>query len=417
MASSGSPAPAAPAAAGASSEVVALTSLLTALTPVGALERGEPLVLDGSQGEGGGQVLRTSLSLSAITGQPIRLVRIRGRRSKPGLQQQHLTCVRAAAQVCGAVVTGAVVGSSEISFTPGPGGLQHGAMTFDIGTAGSTTLVLQTVLPALLRAGGPSEVTIIGGTHNPMAPPFDFLANAFVPLLRRLGASVELECPRYGFYPAGGGRIVARIQPLPASPSPLALLERGAPGPVSALAIVANLKPDIAKREADVVRASLRLAPGAATTLCTKAADGPGNAVIITLPFEHVTEVVSALGERGVKAEDVAGNAVADALTYLVSGAPVGEHLADQLLLPLALAAGGTFITDARPRSEHFATNAAALHAFTTEPCVTWLEREVAAAGSAGGESHGAAAGGAGTTKQWVVTVAPARLRVAAGKH
>lgn len=287
------------------------------------------------------------------------------------LQRQHLVCVEAAAQVSGAVVTGAAVGSSEITFAPDGAGIRAGSYTFDIGSAGSTTLVLQTVLPMLLHAKGHSDVSITGGTHNPMAPPSDFLIETFLPVLQRMGARVSMECPRYGFYPAGGGKITAHIEPLAAA-AHVQILERGEARQPRASAIVANLKPDIARRELDVIRAALKLPSDACRTVVAKDVAGAGNAVVVVLPFVHISETVVSVGERGVRAEDVAGGVADEVAHYLSTPAPVGEHLADQLLLPLAIGAGGSFVMSGNPRSQHFITNAALLHAFTAGSCVRW---------------------------------------------
>src|SRR6185295_18962730 len=158
------------------------------------------LKLDGSVGEGGGQILRTALALSALTGQPFQIDRIRAQRRKPGLMRQHLTAVRAAAEVCQATVAGDSLGSMALSFVPGA--VKAGSYSFAVGTAGSATLVLQTVLPPLLVAAGPSTLTIEGGTHNPLAPPFDFLERSFLPLVARMGPQFEARLERWGFYPA-----------------------------------------------------------------------------------------------------------------------------------------------------------------------------------------------------------------------
>src|SRR5512141_1809539 len=182
------------------------------------------ITIDGSKGEGGGQILRTSLALSLVTGQPFRMERVRARRQKPGLLKQHLTAVEAAKTVGCAEVEGAALSSQTFEFRAGP--VTPGNYRFAVGTAGSATLVLQTVLPALLAASGHSTLTLEGGTHNPMAPPFDFLAKCFIPLVHRMGPSVELDLQRHGFYPAGGGRFHARIEPVKKL-SRLELLERG----------------------------------------------------------------------------------------------------------------------------------------------------------------------------------------------
>ncbi|MEM9898093.1 MAG: RNA 3'-terminal phosphate cyclase, partial [Pseudomonadota bacterium] len=170
------------------------------------------IVIDGSLGEGGGQILRSALSLSACTGQPFRIKNIRANRARPGLMRQHLTCVRAAEAVCHGKSTNASVGSTEITFSPGE--IASGSFDFNIGTAGSTSLVFQTILPILLAGDQLSHVVFGGGTHNPDCPPFEFIDEVFAPMLSRIGARIELNLERRGFYPAGGGRWYAQISPL-----------------------------------------------------------------------------------------------------------------------------------------------------------------------------------------------------------
>jgi RNA 3'-terminal phosphate cyclase (ATP) len=298
--------------------------------------------IDGSRGEGGGQVLRTALSLSLCTGQPFRMHGIRARRSKPGLMRQHLTAVNAAAQLASAQVEGAALGSQQLSFRPQA--VRAGDWTFDVGTAGSTTLVLQTLLPPLLTAKQSSTLTLRGGTHNPLAPPFEFLSLAFLPLLARMGAQVTATLERCGFFPAGGGEIRARIEPA-GRLAPLTLEARGAPLSMRAEAIVCRLPAHIAQRELDVVRSALHLPDPALHVVADRPAAGPGNVLLIVQAYEQVTEVCAGFGERGVRAEQVAQRAVDEALRFSRSAAAVGEHLADQLLLPVALAGAGSFIT------------------------------------------------------------------------
>jgi RNA 3'-terminal phosphate cyclase (ATP) len=317
------------------------------------------LELDGSQGEGGGQILRTALSLSLCTGRPFRMVNIRAGRKTPGLMRQHLTAVQAAAEIGGAKVEGDRVGSQTLRFVPGP--IRGGEYRFSIGTAGSCTLVFQTVLPALLRADAPSRVVLRGGTHNPFAPPFHFLERAFLPLLRRMGAEVALELARFGFYPAGGGEFTATIGPVPKL-SPLVLSERGERLESWAESYIAALPVHIARRELDV--AGKRLGWGEDRLRLRGLANdqGPGNALLITLRHEHVTEVFTGFGEKGVTAETVAERTVDQARRYLASGAAVGPFLADQLLLPLALAGGGVFTASALSR--HTLSNAEVIRQF-----------------------------------------------------
>jgi RNA 3'-terminal phosphate cyclase (ATP) len=300
------------------------------------------LIIDGSTGEGGGQILRSSLALSLVTGTPVKVHSIRARRARPGLMRQHLTAVRAAAEVGQAEVSGGELGSREIVFRP-QGKAQPGTYTFNVGSAGSTTLVLQTVLPALIAASGPSQLTLEGGTHNPMAPPFDFLEKAFLPLLARLGPRVTARLVTPGFYPAGGGRILVSVEPAPLGR--LDLVERGAIQSRRALAAVAHLPVAIARRELDAAREVLGWEEACFQIATLKASPGPGNVVTLVVTCEHVTEVFTGFGQKGVRAEVVAGRAAQEAKAWLDAGVPVGEHLADQLLLPMALAGGGSFRT------------------------------------------------------------------------
>lgn len=306
--------------------------------------------IDGSRGEGGGQILRTSLALSMITGTPIRIDNIRARRSRPGLMRQHLTAVQAAARISHARVEGAAVGSQQIVFTPGA--VKPGDYDFAIGTAGSTTLILQTILPALILASGPSRLTFEGGTHNPMAPPFEFLDRAFLPLLRRMGATVEATLERAGFYPAGGGRLSVKVNPASGLQG-LDLLERGEIRNRRGTVLLANLPGHIADREVQKLLQLTSWDPAAIEIRRVDSA-GPGNVVLLELESDFITEVFTAVGEVGVAAETIAERAVKEMRSYLVAGVPVGEHLADQLLLPLALAGSGAYRT--LPLSLHATT-------------------------------------------------------------
>lgn len=316
--------------------------------------------IDGARGEGGGQILRTSLALACLTGQPVQVDRVRAGRRKPGLLRQHLACVRAAAAVAAATVEGGALGSDRVVFRPGR--LSGGAHRFAVGSAGSAGLVLQTVLLPLLAADGPSEVVFEGGTHNPASPPADFLLHAFVPLLQRMGADVDLILERTGFFPAGGGRyrLTARPGPL----TPLSLLERGDVR-WSLVGRVANLPRHIAHRE--VVEASRRLGlDPTAQQVEVLEGDGPGNSVHAYAHTEGLTEVFTAFGRNGVRAEAV-GRQLGDAArAWWASGAAVGPHLADQLLMPLALAGGGAFRTTAL--TPHTTTQIETLQAFLGTP-------------------------------------------------
>jgi RNA 3'-terminal phosphate cyclase (ATP) len=316
------------------------------------------LTIDGSIGEGGGQILRTALSLSLATRQPFRIENIRARRKKPGLQAQHLAAVRAAATISQAEIEGAGIGSLTLVFHPGP--VTPGEHAFAVGTAGSATLVLQTVLPALVTASGPSALVLEGGTHNPMAPPFEFLAKTFLPLLQRMGSIVRIKLDRHGFYPAGGGKMRVAIAPV-AKLARLDLTERGRVLKCRATAVVANLPCHIAERELKVLKRELDLDVRDLRVEEVKA-HGPGNVVFVEVDCGQVTEVFCGFGELGVRAEVVAGRLAKDVRRYLDTEAPVGEHLADQLLLPLALAGGGSFVT--LPLSLHATTNVAVLKLF-----------------------------------------------------
>lgn len=300
------------------------------------------LTIDGSVGEGGGQILRTTLGLSLVSGEPVRIHDIRKRRARPGLMRQHLAAVRAAAEIGHAELTGAEIGSREVVFRP-RGPVAPGSYRFDVGSAGSTTLVLQTVLPALITAPGPSEIVIVGGTHNPMAPPFDFLDRAFLPLLARMGPRVSASLEAPGFYPAGGGRLRVAIEP--AKLARLDLPERGAVVDRSAVAAVANLPVAIALREIEAAREVLGWSRDEMRVTRLSGSPGPGNVLTIAVACEHVTEIFTGFGEKGVSAETVATRAATEARAWIDAGVPVGEHLADQLLLPMAMGAGGSFRT------------------------------------------------------------------------
>jgi RNA 3'-terminal phosphate cyclase (ATP) len=310
------------------------------------------LTIDGSFGEGGGQIIRSSLALSLITCKPFRIYNVRARRAKPGLQRQHLTAVNAAAEIGRAQVEGAAVNSQAFTFIPGE--VVPGEYVFDIGTAGSTTLVLQAVLPPLMLASAPSLIKLEGGTHNVHAPPFEFLEKTFLPLINRIGPQVQIELERYGFYPPGGGKFNVYIEPA-AALRRLDLTERAEILSRRARALVVNLPPSIGERELTVVKERLNWSDDELIVETSDNAYSPGNVLTIELESRHLTEVITGMGERGVRAEAVAERAAAEAQKYLSLSAPVGEHLADQLLIPLALAGGGSYRTG--PLSLHTTTN------------------------------------------------------------
>ena len=317
------------------------------------------LTLDGSHGEGGGQVVRSSLALSAATGTPFRIANIRAGRNKPGILRQHLTALRAAAAVTGADVTGDELGSSEFTFVPGP--IRAGDYAFGVGSAGSTMLVLQTVLTSLLLADGPSTIQLKGGTHNPSAPTFDFIARSFLPQIAALGGRVESKLVRPGYFPAGGGEVVFQIEPAN-KPGELLLLERGAKLEHSGRVDVSNLPTRIAEEERTGAIRKIGWLPEQVECRQIKGSSGPGNVVSLTLRYENVTEIVTAFGIKGVRAKSVGARAGGLARDYMKLTAPVGRHLADQLLLPLALLGGGSM--RATELSRHTRTNADVLSWF-----------------------------------------------------
>jgi len=300
------------------------------------------ITIDGSIGEGGGQVLRTALALSIATGRPFRVENIRSKRPKPGLLRQHLTAVQAATAVGDAQVEGDAIGSTTLTFEPRA--IRSGSYRFAVGTAGSATLVMQTVLPPLLLASGESTLVLEGGTHNPWAPPFNFLQRAFLPLVNRLGPTVETTLKRPGFYPAGGGSFAVTVRPAKALGG-LELMNRGDVIARRVTAMVANLPRHIGEREVRVALGGLNWAPECGSVVNVDDAAGPGNLVLIELQSEHVIEIATGFGEVGVAAEAVAGQAVKDMRRYIATAAPVGIHLADQLLTVLALSDGGVFRT------------------------------------------------------------------------
>jgi RNA 3'-terminal phosphate cyclase (ATP) len=298
-----------------------------------------PIELDGSRGEGGGQILRSALALSVVTRRPFTIERIRAGRAKPGLRLQHLACVRAAAQLSGATVRGDEVGSQRLQFSPGPSLREE--LEIDIGSAGSAALVMQTLLPPALLAPHPIRATISGGTHNPMAPSLDFLIEVFAPILRSMGAQLDLSLSRHGFAPSGGG--VAVMATRPAALRELVLTELGEVVARKATAVVARLPTHVAERELAAVRAQLGWGHAECEIREVPAA-GPGNALLLYAERAGGgRELVTGLGERGTRAELVASRACGELSSWLAAEVPVGEHLADQLLLPMALGGGGRF--------------------------------------------------------------------------
>lgn len=330
------------------------------------------LTVDGSHGEGGGQILRTSVTLAAITQTPVRMVNIRVRRRRPGLAAQHLTAVRAAASLCRAHLEGDQEGSLTLDFSP-QCPVRAGEYEFDVaaarkgGSAGSTTLVLQCVLPALALAAGTSTIALRGGTHVPGSPPADWLRDVWLPALASCGLQASLEIVRTGWYPVGKGELRVQVRGRERGrgrmygEAPWAPLVRRDPGPlrqVSGRAIAASLPAHICQRMAD--RAAARLhKEGVATRIEPVRLDAacPGAGIFLTAEYEHARAGFNALGAPGRPAENVADAAVEALLDHRATGAAVDLHLADQLVVPLSLAQGTSEYTVERV-TRHLLTNA-----------------------------------------------------------
>jgi RNA 3'-terminal phosphate cyclase (ATP) len=343
--------------------------------------------IDGSRGEGGGQILRTSLALAMITGRPLRMRRIRAGRARPGLRRQHLACVEAAAQLCHGEVRGATLGSQDLELVPHA--ITGGELAIDIGTAGSTTLVVQTILVPAIAAGLPLCAVIRGGTHNPLAPPFEFLDRVYLPHLRAMGADVALALDRHGFASGGRrgprgdrdgaadprgpgdgahGQLTVTVGASTGAGTALRPIEVVEAGPVTArraTVVVARLPTHVADRELAIVQQRLGFAPGECEVREVREG-GPANVLLLEVERAQGRELVSSLGEQGLRAELVAQRACDELVAFLAAAVPVGEHLADQLVLPLAVAGGGRF--RAAPLSLHATTNLETIRCFLEVP-------------------------------------------------
>jgi RNA 3'-terminal phosphate cyclase (ATP) len=321
----------------------------------------EFIELDGSAGEGGGQILRTALALALITGRAFHLRNVRAGRSKPGLQPQHLTSVRAAASVGNAALRGASLNSSDLVFEPGT--VCPGAYRFDVRTAGATGLVLHTVyLPLALRGGEPSSLTLIGGTHVRTSPSFHFLDITWRRYMELCGLPVKLRLVRPGFYPRGGGVVEAFIQPVD-RPRAVKWFERGPEG-VTGFSAVAGLPSAIARRQAR--RATYRLEQAGIEALISEEEweGGPGTVLALEVSGGPAPALFVAIGERGKPAERVADEAAEEAIAFLrAAPAPVDVHSADQVVLPLALADGSSEYRVAMI-TRHLTTNVATIRRF-----------------------------------------------------
>lgn len=323
------------------------------------------MVIDGSHGEGGGQVLRSSLSLSALLGEPIRIENIRVKRPNPGLQAQHLTGVRALARVCRAKLDGAELGSPTLTFTPGSSP-RSGEYSWDVaearegGSAGATSLVFQALLTPLLLAEGSSRLFLRGGTHVAWSPPFHYLKMVYLPTLSQMGYQAEVDIEQWGWYPIGGGLMTALITGMshPASGiSGLNLTDRGELKRLYGISALSNLPRHVAdrqKRRADKVLRREGFDPE--IEIIDAPSRGRGSALFLLAEFEHVRAGFTSLGRKGKPAEKVAEEACTGFLRYYESGAALDQHLADQLILPLALAEGSSSFTTCRI-TQHLLTN------------------------------------------------------------
>lgn len=337
----------------------------------------EFIAIDGSLGEGGGQIVRVSLALAAVTGRPLNIKNIRARRAKPGLAAQHLTAVRAIAAICGAEIAGDSIGSMELRFVPGRAPAA-GSYLFDVGdariggSAGATALIAQAILLPLALADGRSEAVLRGGTHVPWSPPFDYLRDVWLFVLARMGIEASLELAQFGFYPAGRGELRLAIAGIAPSISggarralrPLTATERGPIRRVFGRAIAANLPSHIAQRMSDRARAQLTGAgiENAITPLRVSAAC-PGAGLFLTLECGAIRAGFSELGKPGKPAEAVTDDAVAEVLAYRNAGAALDRHLADQVVLPAALASGVSDFTVEKV-TRHLTTCAAVVEQF-----------------------------------------------------
>lgn len=313
----------------------------------------EAVLIDGSRGEGGGQILRTSLALACVTGKRLHIENIRAARRNPGLAKQHLSCARAACHISGGRCKGDTLGSKVLDFEPGP--VRSGDYHFDIGSAGSASLVIQTVLPALFLADKPSRVTVTGGTHNPMAPPYDFLAETFLPAISTAGFRGDCKLVKHGFFPAGGGKMTFSVKPRAEQRSQTIELCKGEEEfEIRARIYTARLPVQIARRQENLLlKTDLDIEE--LEHIEAKDSNGPGNCVMIRICGQNRTTVFTAFGERGKPSEKVVGEVVNFARDFLAGGAAVDRFLADQLLIYMAVSQAGTYTTN--ELSKHLATN------------------------------------------------------------
>lgn len=298
------------------------------------------LEIDGSYGEGGGQLLRSSVALSCLTGKAIRIFNIRGKRPNPGLQPQHMTALKAAAEVSGAKVQGLSVGSKEVYFEPK--GIKGGKYYFDIKTAGSVTLVMQTLLPILSFADQPSEVTIIGGTDVPWSPTIDYFKYVALEAFRRLGIDATVELLRRGHYPRGGGKVVLRVRPV-GEILPIVAVKRGRILSVRGVSHCTNLPAHVASRQASSALKILREGGIEDVRVAEERSEGegPGSGIALWAWVEGgPNQGADAIGAREKRAEEVGREAAGKLLAELNTGMAVDRHLGDMLVIYMAVAKG-----------------------------------------------------------------------------
>jgi RNA 3'-terminal phosphate cyclase (ATP) len=332
--------------------------------------------IDGSEGEGGGQILRTALALSVITGQPFHLRHIRAKRSKPGLMRQHLTCVQAASAVggesCSAVNDKGLpsaLNDQTLLFTPNvnpSAAIKAGNYEFQIGSAGSCALVFQTVLWPLLMAQGSSKLTLRGGTHNSMAPSFTFLDLLKTHFSGTAPSYFDIDIRRHGFYPAGGGEVVVNVSPPKDGFGAIDLMQRGALVQQYAVCLHAGIERTTVERQIADLSSKLGWASAQIQNRALRSNEGPGNVLMAVMQYEQCTHVMTSFSERNRRTQEVTAQIVEEIAAYQNSAAPVGEHLADQLMIPMALSAwqGKPSQIWATEISEHTRTNADIIERF-----------------------------------------------------
>ncbi len=320
------------------------------------------VVIDGAHGEGGGQILRTALTLAVLTGRPTRIENVRARRGRPGLRPQHVTGVRAVAAICDAELHGDELGSQTVTLLPG-GTIQPDEYVFDVaeaaegGSAGSVGLILQTILLPLAMADGDSRVELHGGTHVAWAPSVSYLQHVFLPTLARMGIDADVALEQWGFYPVGGGSIQVRIEGRPRSLHPVMLTDRGALNRIWGIAAVTNLPSHIPQRMANRARNVLaERGLGAKVEPRRLRGAGPGAGIFLFAGYEQAVAGFTAYGRKGLPAEHVAEAACEDLVAHHQSGAPIDPYLADQLVLPMALGAGESRLVTSEV-TRHLLTN------------------------------------------------------------